>query len=67
MDVEQRASAAVTRLRANSVGQIGLATLGAVMMSPALGIYGNWGGFGASGPVGGFDGDDGRPAGPPQT
>jgi hypothetical protein len=44
MDVEQRqAGATVTRLRANSVGLIGLATLGAVMMSPALGIYGNWG------------------------
>lgn len=66
MDAEQRASAAVTRLRANSVGLIGLATLGAVMMSPALGIYGNWGGSDASGPVGGFD-DDGRPVGPPQT
>ena len=58
MHAEQRASAAVTRLRANSVGLIGLATLGAVMMSPALGICGNWGGF---------DDDDGRPVGPPQT
>jgi hypothetical protein len=67
MHAEQRASAAVTRLRANSVGLIGLATLGAVMMSPALGICGNWGGFDASGPVGGFDDDDGRPVGPPQT
>jgi len=44
MDVEQRQAAhSNTRLRANSVGLIGLATLGAVMMSPALGIYGNWG------------------------
>jgi hypothetical protein len=66
MDVEQGASATVTRLRATSVGLIGLATLGAVMMPPALGIYGNWGGFEASGPAGGFD-DDGRPVGPPQT
>ena len=32
-----------TRLAANTIGLIGLATLGAVMMSPALGIYGNWG------------------------
>jgi hypothetical protein len=44
MDVEQRRSGAtVTRLRANSFGLIGLATLGAVMMSPAQGICGNWG------------------------
>lgn len=32
-----------TRLKANAIGLIGLAVLGAVMMSPALGIYGNWG------------------------
>jgi putrescine importer len=32
-----------SRLAANTIGLIGLATLGAVMMSPALGIYGNWG------------------------
>jgi amino acid transporter len=31
------------RLRANAIGLVGLAVLGAVMMSPALGIYGNWG------------------------
>jgi amino acid transporter len=33
----------VVGLRANTVGLVGLATLGAVMMSPALGIYGTWG------------------------
>lgn len=31
------------KLQANAIGLIGLATLGAVMMSPALGIYGTWG------------------------
>ena len=31
------------RLRAGAIGLVGLAVLGAVMMSPALGIYGNWG------------------------
>lgn len=32
-----------TGLRANTLGLLGLATLGAVMMSPALGLYGLWG------------------------
>jgi putrescine importer len=31
------------QLKANAIGLVGLATLGAVMMSPALGVYGNWG------------------------
>jgi putrescine importer len=35
--------ASTSKLAANTIGLIGLATLGAVMMSPALGIYGNWG------------------------
>jgi hypothetical protein len=39
MDVKVEAP----RLRANAIGLVGLAVLGAVMMSPALGIYGNWG------------------------
>ena len=37
-------------LEANAIGVIGLATLGAVMMSPALGIYETWG------PIGGLAG-----------
>jgi putrescine importer len=32
-----------SHLAGNTIGLVGLATLGAVMMSPALGIYGNWG------------------------
>lgn len=39
----QKAEARAVSLRANTVGLVGLATLGAVMMSPALGIYGTWG------------------------
>lgn len=30
------------RLRANALGLVGAGTLGAIMMSPALGIYGNF-------------------------
>lgn len=30
-------------LRGGAVGLVGLVTLGAVMMSPATGLYGNWG------------------------
>ncbi len=43
MDLTTSKQDATTSLRANALGLIGLATLGAVMMSPALGIYGNWG------------------------
>ena len=32
-----------TTLRRGAVGLVGAATLGAIMMSPALGLYGNWG------------------------
>src|SRR5215469_1755380 len=39
----QKEESRVVGLRANAVGLVGLATLGAVMMSPALGIYGTWG------------------------
>jgi amino acid transporter len=42
-DAPERAKSSRSRLAANTIGLIGLATLGAVMMSPALGIYGNWG------------------------
>lgn len=34
---------AAGRLRRGAIGLVGLTTLGAVMMSPALGMYGNWG------------------------
>src|SRR3954471_14710507 len=30
-------------LRRGTLGLLGLVTLGSVMMSPALGLYGNWG------------------------
>ena len=43
MDVAKVKQESSGGLRANALGLIGLATLGAVMMSPALGIYGNWG------------------------
>ncbi len=32
-----------TTLKRGAVGLVGAATLGAIMMSPALGLYGNWG------------------------
>lgn len=32
-----------TTLKRGAVGLIGAATMGAIMMSPALGLYGNWG------------------------
>jgi putrescine importer len=32
-----------TTLQRGAVGLVGAATLGAIMMSPALGLYGNWG------------------------
>jgi amino acid transporter len=32
-----------TKLKRGVVGLLGAATLGAIMMSPALGLYGNWG------------------------
>src|SRR5579859_610082 len=43
MDVVGAKQGSTTGLRAGALGLVGLATLGAVMMSPALGIYGNWG------------------------
>jgi len=30
-------------LKAGAIGLAGAATMGAIMMSPALGLYGNWG------------------------
>jgi amino acid transporter len=43
MAMNVKVEAAAPRLRAGAIGLVGLAVLGAVMMSPALGIYGNWG------------------------
>jgi putrescine importer len=40
---QARTTARAPGLRPNAIGLIGFATLGAVMMSPALGIYGSWG------------------------
>jgi len=36
-------SNSTTTLKRGAVGLVGAATLGAIMMSPALGLYGNWG------------------------
>ena len=36
-------SNSTTTLKRGAVGLVGAATIGAIMMSPALGLYGNWG------------------------
>ncbi len=43
MSQQAATSSSTTTLRRGAVGLVGAATLGAIMMSPALGLYGNWG------------------------
>ncbi|SFQ32105.1 APC family permease [Amycolatopsis rubida] len=42
-EVRPGSAAKPASLRSNAVGLLGLTVLGAVMMSPAMGIYGTWG------------------------
>ncbi len=43
MSEQASTPASTTTLKRGAVGLVGAATLGAIMMSPALGLYGNWG------------------------
>ena len=43
MSEQVGAPTSTTTLKRGAVGLVGAATLGAIMMSPALGLYGNWG------------------------